>query len=239
MISAPSQLEGAKSALSVLRREFELLLPDAWRSRLLISRRRKVWQRAGVIFIHVPKAAGTSISQELYGQFVGHIPARHLALFAPDLFEVLPRFTVVRHPFKRVVSSFQFASRGADLGSGPVAGMFHPEKYRGKAFRSLDSFVQEWLIEQDLLKVDYVFRPQTFYTHSELGEFLAGHLGRLEDMNALTQYLRATLGRNINIGHFNRTGQSGEPTDVVLGPASRKVVEKLYRNDFEFLGYAP
>ena len=229
---AKEKLHNIKLTLSALRREFEMILPDPWRSRMLFSRRKEIWRQAGVMFIHVPKAAGTSISHAVYGRFMGHIPARHLAEIAPDFFKSIPRFTVVRDPFTRIVSSYQFARYGADKGDGPMAAMHRPGKYRGNDFHNIDVFVQEWLTEQDLTRVDHVFRPQTYYTHDASRKFLCGFLGHIEDLSAVENHLRTSFNLSLSFKHLNTTSQKH-----AMSPESRKIIGELYRDDFELLGY--
>lgn len=43
-------------------------LPYSVKAPLWISHRKSYWSSAGIIFVHVPKAAGTSVSHTLYGR---------------------------------------------------------------------------------------------------------------------------------------------------------------------------
>jgi chondroitin 4-sulfotransferase 11 len=229
-------LSTAKRVGAYYWREFELLLPESRRSQLIILRRQKLWADAGVIFIHVPKAAGTSISDEIYGRFVGHLAAKHVKRFAPGAFTALPSFTVVRNPFSRLLSAYRFATQGAVAGSGPVAGMFHPEIYQSPAFRSFDSFIEEWLPQQDLSKIDYVFRPQTHYVLDEAGAVLPDYVGRVEDMASVEAHLGKTLNKPVSIGRHNTTGK---PDSYVAkySPSMRNIVSGVYHADLEAFNY--
>lgn len=212
------------------------MLPDYMRAQLLVARRKRYWRNARLVFIHVPKSAGTSISYEIYGRFIGHIAAKHVIDFAPFDVASLPRFAVVRHPLSRILSSYLFATRGPTSDGGPTAGMFRAEKYTLHSFRNVDAFVQEWLVAQDLSRIDYVFRKQTFYTHDQSARCLTNFVGRTEDMPKVERFVSDVVGRDVRFGHYNKTDKVKVAT-TGLGRESRKIIERIYSDDFELLGY--
>jgi hypothetical protein len=61
-------------------------------------------QESGVLFIHVPKNAGTSVCDRLYGEQIKHETVRYYAMVAPDLLD-LPSFAIVRDPVARFLSA--------------------------------------------------------------------------------------------------------------------------------------
>jgi chondroitin 4-sulfotransferase 11 len=219
-----------------LLRDFELLIPELHRSKLLILRRRKLWRKAGIVFIHVPKAAGTSVSHALYGQFTGHIPARHVLALAPGIVGELPVFGVVRNPFSRIYSAYCFAVAGAGLGAGPKAGMYKPDRYKGPAFRSFDSFLVEWLVNQDIEKIDYVFRAQTYYTHSSDMVQIPQFVGRVEDMQKVESFVNSATGNQVSFEHHNRSG-NGESYRDKYSQTGKDIVATLYKSDLDAYGY--
>ena len=88
------------------------LVSESWLQRLRAWRRRNDFRKAGVVLIHVPRTAGTSLALELYGRFVGHFSLADLcAVSAPDVL-ALPRFAIVRNPWDRLVSAWAFAKAG-------------------------------------------------------------------------------------------------------------------------------
>jgi chondroitin 4-sulfotransferase 11 len=46
-------------------------VPEGWQNRILVRRRAHLLREAGIVFIHIPKAAGSSVNQALYGRFMG------------------------------------------------------------------------------------------------------------------------------------------------------------------------
>src|SRR5262245_10579050 len=64
------------------------------------------------IFVHVPKAAGTSVSLALYGMQVGHRTWREWRELNPRKFNTYFKFAVVRDPIARFASAFYFLRGG-------------------------------------------------------------------------------------------------------------------------------
>ena len=75
-----------------------------WRE-INIYRRYISWKKAKCIFVHVPKAAGTSINYALYGRTLGHYTIEEIQSRFPKLVERLFVFSFVRHPYARLVSA--------------------------------------------------------------------------------------------------------------------------------------
>lgn len=211
-------------------------LPEPIRFGSLVFRRRHLWVKAGVIFIHVPRNGGTSINTALYGRFMGHYSARDVRIWAPDLFGRLPSFAVTRNPWARLLSAYRFARAGRAIDGPAGVGIRHPERYQAPVFGSFERFVVEWLPERDLSKEDLVFRLQSGFVLERDGEVLVSHLGRLEALSELETYLTRTLGRPLKIGHINRTGDI-LPYRMAYTAEMRDIVARAYGQDVEAFGY--
>ena len=182
-----------------------------------------------MLFIHVPKAAGYSISLALYGRALGHFYAKDIQKLRPDLFGSLYTFGVVRHPVDRLYSAYRFARSGGTA----VMGMKNPALYKIDAFSSFEGFVREWLVEQDLTKIDGVFRPQHLYL-CDGDEVLVDKVFKLEEIGLLEKKLSDVLDRNILLEHHNRS--KVEATEI-MSDATIKIIEGLYKKDFEIFDY--
>ncbi|ENM3904398.1 sulfotransferase family 2 domain-containing protein [Vibrio cholerae] len=68
--------------------------------------------RCGILFIHIPKAAGSSISIGLYNSQIGHKKASDYYLENPREYQKVDSFTVVREPIDRFLSTYRFLSNG-------------------------------------------------------------------------------------------------------------------------------
>ena len=65
----------------------------------------------GVIFTHVPKSAGTSIVDSLFGQKSRHVPILRYAAHDEQRFAESFKFTFVRNPWSRIHSAYHYLHR--------------------------------------------------------------------------------------------------------------------------------
>lgn len=221
-----------KTALTRLYRTY---MPSTAREAIMARRRAPIWQACGVVFIHVPKCAGSSVNDALYGRFMGHIPADVIARFGGASAAALPSFALLRDPVARAISAYRFVRAGSGVGPGVTAQVRAPERYRIPAFESFERFAQDWLPTQDLRKADPVFRTQSSYVCDASGRVLVTHLGRVEDMAPTTAWLSERLGRGIEIGRTNVTARAAGAAPLEPSPESRAVIERVYAADVALL----
>ena len=70
------------------------------------------YMAAGVVFVHVPKAAGTSVATATIGRRAGHFTAAEIRAAMGPAFDRMFTFSVVRNPMDRLASAYRFARRG-------------------------------------------------------------------------------------------------------------------------------
>lgn len=127
------------------------------KNNLRLLHRRFYWMRAGVIFIHVPKAAGTSVSSTIYGRPLGHHTATKIQAQFPRFLKNYPSFGIVRNPWDRCVSAYRFATRPS-LDDGKTPSLNIALRQTLASYENFDDFVCNWLQHQDLATTDYIFR---------------------------------------------------------------------------------
>lgn len=195
--------------------------------------RREV-RETGVLFIHVPKAAGTSIARAVYGiEGVGHYRALEARGHDPDLFERLYRFAVVRNPWERLLSAYRFARQG---GTGEVM-VNNATFYRDQVPDRFDRFVLEWLLLQPPERLDPIFMPQHLFVCDGAGELLVHDLYDLGEMARLARELSARLGRPLTIPRSNATGSGAELARQYRDPIVVKAVADYYAGDVALFDY--
>jgi sulfotransferase famil protein len=219
-----------------LVRNLNRRLPGPLRRGLLVRRRAKYWRRAGIVFIHVPKAAGTSFNEALYGRFIGHPHALDVRRWAPADVRALPSFSVVRNPWDRLVSAWRFARQGRGQGETYRAGMWLPERYQGPEFETFDGFVRQWLAGRDIGKLDGVFQPQSLFLCDKEGRLLVDHVGRLEDLAPTYAFIEAKVGAMPALGQANRSGDAIDYRTLYT-PELAALVGRIYAEDVERFGY--
>lgn len=212
------------------------LVPDDYRKALLVRRRARTWLRSGIVFIHIPKAAGTSMNNALYGRFMGHVRAADLQRWGSPSLRALPSFAITRNPWDRLVSAYRFARRGAGVGGEIQAAVARPELYQGPEFDNFERFVTEWLSARDVRRLDYIFQPQSLFVCDEKGKVLVDHLGKVEDLSPTYDFIEARLGRRPVVEPSNR---SGSPVDYrsFYTPALIDLVGQIYEQDVRTFGY--
>lgn len=201
------------------------------RKKVNLYRRYYNWRKAGCIFIHVPKAAGTSINHALYGRTLGHYTISEIEAQFPRLVEQCFVFSVVRNPYDRLISAYHFAKKGRTVDMG----MSNPDQYQIPEFGTFESFVNQWLVKQDLYSVDNVFRPQHLYV-CRRENVVVDYLARIESMDDDIHNISKLLGKPLHIGKKNVNKGSESYRDYYSNELSETVYQ-LYRKDFEIFSY--
>jgi hypothetical protein len=186
-----------------------------------------------VIFIHIPKAAGTSIATAIYGKRIGHFTYHEFRYFIKDDFNKYPIFTVLRNPYERLISAYNFAKQGGTL-EGAVT---NESLYQTYPFRSFQSFVKEWLSHQDVTSIDLIFRPQTFFL-PEIDALQSSGIKMfyINQLNELEHYLTEILKREIKIEKRNVSSAKLISQNLNSIDLETKIlIEKIYKSDFDLL----
>ena len=208
----------------------------ATRYKINIWRRYFNWSKANCIFVHVPKAAGTSVNKAIYGRTLGHYSACEIQEKFPKLYERVFTFSLVRNPWDRVLSAYRFAC----VGRTDSMGVNNPGQYRIPEFGSFERFVCEWLPKQNVDRLDYIFRPQWMFVCDERGQVMVDHLGRIEEMNATVEILADKLGQKISIKNENSTRSSRENDfrEAYTRPEMIDIVRSVYGRDIDLFKYS-
>src|SRR5450432_4262328 len=123
-----------------------------------------------LLFIHIPKNAGSTISTQLYGAHRGHRSALFYLQADPIYFRSKLVFAIVRNPWSRVVSAYEFG-RALSRNHRP----YLPEtRSVFQKYRTFSDFVNKYLWEnKDILdSLDPIFRSQSNYICDARGNIL-------------------------------------------------------------------
>jgi hypothetical protein len=180
----------------------------------------------GVLFIHIPKAAGSSISLSLYGIQVGHIPAKKYYLSNRKEFSDIKSFSIVRDPIKRFTSAYYFlCSGGMTLGD-----KVNYDKYLSQ-YIDINDYV-------DSLTLDFVnsgtilhLLPQHHFLYYK-STCIVDYVYKLENLNS--EKIENDLNISWDVGYKNR-GKSSQP--VALSDESIDKLKIIYQRDLYLFGY--
>lgn len=196
--------------------------------------------RHGCIFIHIPKAAGTSIAQLLGLPASSHLTYREL--LQTEFFRkrpLTPVFTVVRNPISRFVSLFNYARMAVSLYHNniePDKGLYGPHTdFRLLSSASLDEAVDHLVAGR--LQHDRrwnQWQPQSAWILAEEGH----HNPKLTilKLEELETGLRQLLNIDTsNLPHANRSNPA-TPEPALSAAATSKLLT-YYQQDYELLDY--
>lgn len=173
------------------------------------------------IFIHIPKAAGTSVSIALFGHQVGHstIMERYTQDYAAtrDYF----KFTFVRDPLARAMSAFKFMQAGGMTPRDKA----YSRRLEGLTFADFARRLSEF---QDIEH----FRPQHSFICNPYRRVLVDYVGRLETMGESFAYVTERMGLKAQLSHLN-SGSEKSPVDDETG----RIVREFYSRDYVLFGY--
>jgi hypothetical protein len=191
-----------------------------------------MFARLNCVFIHVPKAGGTSVNHALFGGIgQGHPSAPfYRRLLGKALFEEFFKFTFVRNPFERLVSAYEYLKRG-----GKSAGDREFSERVLSRYKSFDTFVQEWLTPETAMRLNH-FRPQSSFLTDREGELLVDFVGRLEQMERDFARVVRTLGVEVELPRLNRT-DGGRDYRRRYRDRTREIAASVYAEDLQRFGY--
>lgn len=165
------------------------------------------------IFIHIPKAAGSSMDKLLQHndpsatRIIADLPATHIAhkgkhCFATDLKEYLPdniwrsyfKFAFVRNPFDRLVSWYHMCLQKPD------------EEYRQYIVQNTTSF-EDFIIKSDNFpgRAKMLSFNQVEYICDQKGNLLVDFIGYFENIDSDFNKVTSALGIKNEITCFNRS----------------------------------
>jgi hypothetical protein len=204
------------------------ILPKKLTTHIDIKRRNKYWKSQGMVFVHVPKNAGVSISKALYGRPLGHFYASDIRKTLKHTFEHSFSFGISRHPLDRIYSAYRFALSGGEEMS------FGGDNRLIKKL-TFEEFIFEWLVFQDLSCIDGIFRPQHLYL-CESNEIIVKKVFKFDEIDSMQEFLSSVVGRNIIIPYANKTKRS---KDIFVNHSRPllQTIEEMYAKDFEVFGY--
>ncbi|MBB3229564.1 sulfotransferase family 2 domain-containing protein [Halomonas stenophila] len=187
------------------------------------------------IFIHIPKAAGSSVADALFKESGGHRPIRRYLAYSPDLVDHYFTFTFVRNPWDRCHSAYHyFACR-----AGSDAHRDH--RWASAVLSGINSFREFVLLLKDL---DYAkrikrydhFRDQVDWLVDPVADdFMVDFIGRFEVLGEDFEHIKNKMGVDVALPHHRKGG--GGSYLLEYDEEMKEIVGFLYSRDIERLGY--
>jgi hypothetical protein len=218
-------------------REIYYRLPPSLHRAIITRRSSPAWKDAGIIFIHIPKAAGTSISNAIYGRFLGHVRGRDIERWGSAGVRALPSFAVTRNPWGRLVSAFRYGRRLHTQDWSLNTSVPRSVRRQVPQYVDFGSFVTEWLQQHDVTKLNPIYQPQSLFVCDRRGSVLVDHVGRVEDLAPTYEFLGRHGHQIAAIDHSNRSGERVDYRSFYT-PELLDIVGRIYADDVERFGYS-
>jgi hypothetical protein len=230
-------LESAASPHSYCRVTMPVLsaiLPTSLRVRIADLRGRGVYagypNRQRCIFIHIPKTGGTSVARSLFGEASRHLTYVEYQRANPEKFRRFIKFSFVRNPWDRLVSTFFFLKGG---GLNEIDRAWAQETLA--RFDGFDDFVRVWL--NPMTAASWVhFRPQSDFILDSGGNVMVDFVGRYERLSEDYALVASRLGKGPHLPLVNRSAHDQYAAYYTLD--TREIVASVYARDVAAFGYA-
>lgn len=185
----------------------------------------KAVKSARILFVHVPKTGGTSISKGLYHRNLPHYTAGFWYGTFGTAVADLPSFSVIRHPVERLASAYKMALAGGT----DIVAYSRYTRSRLRGLESFDAFVDHLFDDRERLPdLSVDLHEQAGFVLDRSGHVIVDRLFALDARRGLP----AELGRWLatpSIPHLNATA----PLSLDVGRAARWKIGQIYARDFE------
>lgn len=180
-------------------------------------------RKNNILFIHIPRCGGMSVTTVLYGHFRDHHTAAFFRNVDRAFFSSAFKFALVRDPITRALSSYKYI---LNKGTADLA-LDRGWQIKTKHIKTLDHYIG--FLEENsshLHKLEYIMRPQVHFVLDGDGKLLVNKLFRIEsDMGAVNSLIRSW--GFTEVPHINAT----PAIDVQLNHGQIERLSALYSAD--------
>lgn len=196
---------------------------------------RKFQRMNDCIFIHIPKTAGSSITTQLNKgtKVVGreHATWREYKARSPFYFNNSFKFTFVRNPWDRIVSTYFYLKDG---GNKDNKDMYYKNLINSK-YPTFQKFVLEFLNKETIWS-HILFWPQWFYIIDNQDKLQVDFLGKYETLKEDNKYIMGILGININLPNSNKSKRKNY--EEYYSEKTKQRIGDLYSKDVFLFKYS-
>ena len=182
----------------------------------------------GLIFIHIPKNAGRSIGTSLLGG--SHYPGKHDVLPDRDLLGPMPKIAVIRNPYDRIISIYEYQKM---MASKSIGLNIHTQRRFIKNNPGFLEYLRYLKANQDKFMETHS-RPQEFWLKCKSGKPIRNlNLLRFEELQSdIDKFFKSINKTSIILDKINASKRE-DYSKYYENPEARKIVNELYRSDFD------
>lgn len=190
---------------------------------------------AECIFIHIPKAAGISVNQSLFGNLGGgHKDLRwYYDRYPLNTVEKYFKFTFVRNPWDRLFSAYNFLRKG---GINELDKDFYNKVLHN--YPDFNDFVANWVSESNIYTYTH-FIPQFEYLIDKNDKINVNFIGKFENIEEdFIQIMKiAKLSGDKKLMTLNKTSENKLNYKDYYSLESIEKVRNIYKRDIELFKY--
>lgn len=189
-------------------------------------------ERTDVLFIHIPKTAGTSIREAIgcnsllvrAGMKKHYSAAEIISLIGREAWEATWKTAFVRNPWDRLYAHYRFRLR-----RGKISNIHHQKSFK--------AWMQYELLEHgDKQKNRPNLRPQSAWLEDERGEVSIDFIGRFEALERDFQVVAKKMSLELNLSHLE-SGSFLGTYQHQYDDEMRAWAATYYKADIEAWGY--
>ena len=190
------------------------------------------------IFLHIPRTAGTSIEVWLTGRDwhqsepgAKHLLASQAKELYRDYWDDYFKFSFVRHPVTRVLSSLKYAEEFGLKREGRDINFANYHKLFGS------DVVVEYDHRYQLFPPVQNAKHKTHTIYQNMLDEPLDFIGRYEDLGAHTKLIQAHLNVSMPFEHYYEATTSKPPEYYNLSDETLKHIRGMYARDYTRFGY--
>lgn len=182
-----------------------------------------------VIFIHIPKAAGSSVGKALIGtDKVGHYPYYMYEIMDLSKFRRYKKFSVVRNPYDRVYSAYNYLMTGGKGDADRKVGEYIKERSS-----SFEDFCLN-VLDENFANRNIHFVPQVKFLFDNK-KLMVDRVIKLEQLDDELGSLSEWFGVDLVLPKYNVVNNTGRKPEISSGLKDK--LFRIYRDDFDLLSY--
>lgn len=178
-----------------------------------------------VIFIHINKTGGTSVSDAL-GLNKSHLTVKEIIdLIGEENFESSYKFAAVRNPWDKVLSHYKYRvkTNQTDLGTKTIP---FPEWVVKTYGKNKDPFYYD---------KPKMFQPQVDWLKDYHNRINVNEIMKFEDLSKEFEKVSKHLGLHINLPHLNRTTKTNYKE--FYDDHSKSIITDWFAEDLDIFNY--
>lgn len=195
------------------------------------------------IFVHIPKNAGTSIINEFQMKDGGHYTWHQIKRNYPKEWETYFKFTVVRNPYDRFVSGYNYArmERSYWHSADGKTGYGKHEEYDLLKDKSFEECCELFFKSRNKFQ-NHCWGQQHPYICNNEGKIMVDYVVRYENFENDMKYVYKMCNKQPSPRYDNKSIRNRNYLDYYrptkLNGSHKDLIHSCYKKDFEIFNYS-